>query len=104
MLFPAFTKVGIKYKGVRASTDTALAPTLDGVVPTQTPPQDCCVHKIVKDGQSLEAIDSATVAGFHAAALPRNTTLGVTAGNYGDNLGPIPIRLHEELDRYQKPN
>ena len=33
------SKVGSKYKGLRASTNTAFAPTLRGVVPTEMPPE-----------------------------------------------------------------
>ena len=97
------SKVGSKYKGLRASTNTAFAPILRGVVPTEMPPEARCVYEIVIDGLSLEAVERATAAGLHAATQPGNSILGVTAGNYGGKLGPFPIRLHDVLNRYPAP-
>jgi formylmethanofuran--tetrahydromethanopterin N-formyltransferase len=97
------SKVGSKYKGLRASTNTAFAPMLQGVVPTVLSPGARCVYEIVIDGLSLEAVERATVAGLHAATQPGQSILGVTAGNYGGQLGPFHIRLHDVLDRYPAP-
>ena len=57
------SKVGSKYKGLRASTNTAFAPTLRGVVPTELPPDARCAYEIVIDGLSLEAVERATAVG-----------------------------------------
>ena len=47
------SKVGSKYKGLRASTNTAFAPTLRGVVKTELPPDARCTYEIVIDGLTL---------------------------------------------------
>ena len=61
------SKVGSKYKTLRASTNTAYAPTLRGVVPTEMPAEARCAYEIVIDGLTLEAVERATAAGLHAA-------------------------------------
>jgi formylmethanofuran--tetrahydromethanopterin N-formyltransferase len=94
------SKVGSKYKGLRASTNTAFAPTLRGVVASEMPPEARCAYEIVIDGLRLEAVERATAAGLHAAASGRYSIVGITAGNYGGNLGPFHIRLHDVLNRY----
>ena len=43
------------------------------------------------------------VAMLGLVALPEKTIVRVTAGNYGGNLGPFHIRLHDVLDRYAGP-
>ncbi len=93
------SKVGSKYKALRASTNTAFTPTLRGVVPTEMPPEARCAYEIVIDGLSLEAVERATATGLQAA---RNAAgvIALTAGNYGGNLGPFHIRLLDVLERY----
>jgi formylmethanofuran--tetrahydromethanopterin N-formyltransferase len=93
------SKVGSKYKGLRASTNTAFAPTLRGVVPTELPPEARCTYEIVIDGLTLEAVERATAVGVRAAAA-HPSVIEVTAGNYGGNLGPFHIRLLDVLQRY----
>jgi formylmethanofuran--tetrahydromethanopterin N-formyltransferase len=93
------SKVGSKYKGLRASTNTAFAPTLRGVVPSELPPEARCTYEIVIDGLTLEAVERATAIGVRAAAGHR-AVMEVTAGNYGGNLGPFHIRLLDVLQRY----
>lgn len=93
------SKVGSKYPGLRASTNTAFAPTLRGLVPSDLPPGAECGYEIVVDGLTLEAVERATAAGIRAAlAMPG--LVQVTAGNYGGKLGPHHIRLHDVLDRW----
>jgi formylmethanofuran--tetrahydromethanopterin N-formyltransferase len=94
------SKVGSKYKSLRASTNTAYAPTLRGVVPSEMPPEARCAYEIVIDGLTLEAVERATAAGLHAAAGHRESLSLVTSGNYGGKLGPFHIRLHDILARY----
>ena len=60
------SKVGSKYKSLRASTNTAFAPTLRGVVATEMPAEARCAYEIVIDGLTLEAVERATAAGLHA--------------------------------------
>ncbi len=94
------SKVGSKYKALRASTNTAFTPTLRGVVASELPPDARCAYEIVIDGLTLEAVERATAAGLRAAASPGHSVLGITAGNYGGNLGPFHIRIREILNRY----
>jgi len=89
------SKVGSKYKGLRASTNTAYAPSVRGLTPSDLPPEVRCVYEIVIDGLSLEAVDKATAAGLRAAAQPEKGIVAITAGNYGGKLGPFHIRLRE---------
>ncbi len=94
------SKVGSKYKSLRASTNTAFTPTLRGVVPTAMPPDARCAYEIVIDGLSLESVERATAAGLRAATLPGKSIIAITAGNYGGSLGPFHIRLQDVLSRY----
>ena len=83
------SKVGSKYKSLRASTNTAFAPTLRGVVPTEMPPDVRCAYEIVIDGLTLEAVERATAAGLQAA---RNAA-GVVARHRGQlrrQARPVP--------------
>jgi formylmethanofuran--tetrahydromethanopterin N-formyltransferase len=92
------SKVGSKYKSLRASTNTAYAPSLRGLVASDLPPGVDCVYEIVIDGLTLEAVERATAVGLRAACRPGVTHL--TAGNYGGKLGPHHIRLHDVLARF----
>jgi formylmethanofuran--tetrahydromethanopterin N-formyltransferase len=94
------SKVGSKYKGLRASTNTAFAPTLRGVVASEMPPAASCAYEMVIDGLSLEAVERATAAGLHAVAAQPAGIMLVTAGNYGGKLGPFHIRLRDVLSGY----
>jgi formylmethanofuran--tetrahydromethanopterin N-formyltransferase len=89
------SKVGSKYKALRASTNDAYCPTLRGVVTSALPIGVNAVYELVIDGLGLENVIDATRVGVRAAC-----GLGVkqiTAGNYGGKLGPHHIRLHEIL-------
>ena len=90
------SKVGSKYKALRASTNTAFAPTLRGVVATELPAEAQCGYEIVIDGLTLEAVERATAAGLGAGGATRTWACSaITAGNYGGKLGPFHIRLHD---------
>ena len=91
------SKVGSKYKALRASTNTAFSPTLRGLVPSELPPEVECAYEIVIDGLTLEAVEQATAVGLRAGALPG--IVQITAGNYGGKLGPFHIRLGDVLGR-----
>ncbi|HKI39763.1 MAG TPA: hypothetical protein VKA66_05040, partial [Mycobacterium sp.] len=97
------SKVGSKYKALRASTNTAYAPTLRGVVATAMPPEVRCAYEVVIDGLTLEAVERATAAGLRAAQRHEESIALVTSGNYGGKLGPFHIRLHDVLNRYAEP-
>jgi len=96
------SKVGSKYKSLRASTNTAFTPTLRGLVSPELPPGVQCVYEIVIDGLTLDAVERATVVGMHAATAKDYGLAAITAGNYGGKLGPFHIRLPEVLERYKE--
>ena len=93
------SKVGSKYKALRASTNTAFAPTLRGMVPTELPEDASCAYEIVIDGLTLDAVEQATADGLRAAARAGRGVVAATSGNYGGKLGPYHIRLHDVLKR-----
>jgi formylmethanofuran--tetrahydromethanopterin N-formyltransferase len=93
------SKVGSKYKGLRASTNTAFAPTLRGVVSSELPAEARCAYEIVIDGLTLEAVEQATAIGVRTAAS-RPGVVAITAGNYGGSLGPHHIHLLDVLQRH----
>jgi formylmethanofuran--tetrahydromethanopterin N-formyltransferase len=89
------SKVGSRYKKLKASTNDAYCPTLRGVVKSDLPEGVNAVYEVVIDG-----IDEATVAqamrvGIRAACRPG--VVRVTAGNYGGKLGPFHFHLHQIL-------
>jgi formylmethanofuran--tetrahydromethanopterin N-formyltransferase len=89
------SKVGSRYKKLRASTNDAFCPTLQGVVPTSLPEGANAVYEIVIDGVDLAAVEVATRVGVRAACRPG--VLRITAGNYGGKLGPHHLHLHHLL-------
>lgn len=88
------SKVGSKYKGLKASTNDAYCPTLRGVVASQLPPECGAVYEIVVDGLTFEAVQAALRAGLHAAAAAPGI-LKITAGNYGGKLGKHHFHLRD---------
>ena len=91
------SKVGSKYKALRASTNTAFAPMLRGLTDTVLPKDVRCVYEIVIDGLTLAAVERATVDGVYAAS--RFDLVQISSGNYGGKLGPFHLHLHELLTR-----
>jgi formylmethanofuran--tetrahydromethanopterin N-formyltransferase len=89
------SKVGSKYKKLRASTNDAYCPTLRGAVKSELPEGAAAVYEIVIDGVDLPAVEEATRIGVPAACLPG--ILKITAGNYGGKLGPFHLHLHKLL-------
>ena len=88
------SKVGSRYSALPASTNDALSPSLRGQVErTEVPPDVESVFEIVIDGLALEPVREAMRRGMVAAAEAGASH--VTAGNYGGNLGPFHIHLHE---------
>jgi formylmethanofuran--tetrahydromethanopterin N-formyltransferase len=92
------SKVGSKYRKLRASTNTAYAPTLRGQEAGDLPGSVRCVYEIVIDGLTLEAVERATAVGVRAACAHK--LVQITSGNYGGKLGPFHIRLADVLNRY----
>jgi formylmethanofuran--tetrahydromethanopterin N-formyltransferase len=89
------SKVGSRYKKLRASTNDAYCPTLRGLVRSALPEGANAVYEIVIDGLDLAAVEEATRVGVRAACLPG--VLGISAGNYGGKLGPFHLHLHKLL-------
>jgi formylmethanofuran--tetrahydromethanopterin N-formyltransferase len=91
----AGSKVGSRYRKLKASTSDAYCPTLRGVVPTQLPAGVNAVYEIVIDGLSLEAVARAMARACRAAC--GEGVVRITAGNYGGKLGPYHLHLHQLL-------
>lgn len=89
------SKVGSKYKKLRASTNDAFCPTLRGLVASALPEGVNAVYEVVIDGLDLAAVEDATRAGVRAACVPG--VVRISAGNYGGNLGPFHLHLHKLL-------
>lgn len=89
------SKVGSKYKALRASTNHAYCPTLRGLVDSALPDGVNAVYEIVIDGLDLAAVEEATRVGVRAACRPG--VVRITAGNYGGKLGPFHLHLHKLL-------
>jgi formylmethanofuran--tetrahydromethanopterin N-formyltransferase len=89
------SKIGSKYKKLRASTNDAYCPTLRGQVKSALPDGANAVYEIVMDGVDLAAVETAMRMGVRAACRPG--VLQITAGNYGGKLGPFHLHLHKLL-------
>jgi formylmethanofuran--tetrahydromethanopterin N-formyltransferase len=89
------SKVGSRYKKLKASTNDAYCPTLRGVVKSALPDGANGVYEIVIDGLDLASVEEATRVGVRAACQPG--VLQITAGNYGGSLGPFHLHLHKLL-------
>jgi formylmethanofuran--tetrahydromethanopterin N-formyltransferase len=91
------SKVGSRYKKLKASTNDAYCPTLRAVVESELPAEAGAVYEIVIDGLTPEAVAAAMRAGLHAACDTPGV-VRVTAGNYGGKLGPFHFHLRDLLD------
>ncbi len=89
------SKVGSRYKALRASTNDAYCPTLRGVVKSALPEEVGAVYEIVIDGLDQPAVEEAMRVGVRAACVPG--VVRITAGNYGGSLGPFHLHLHKLL-------
>lgn len=89
------SKVGSKYKQLKASTNHAWCPTLIGqTTDTELAPGENVVYEIVIDGLSEEAVADAMRCGIQTLQTCEGVTR-ISAGNYGGKLGPFHFRLHE---------
>jgi formylmethanofuran--tetrahydromethanopterin N-formyltransferase len=89
------SKVGSRYKKLRASTNDAFCPTLRSQVKSALPAGVNAVYEIVIDGIDLAAVEEASRVGIRAACRPGIAR--ISAGNYGGNLGPYHVHLHKLL-------
>jgi formylmethanofuran--tetrahydromethanopterin N-formyltransferase len=89
------SKVGSRYKKLKASTNDAFCPTLRGQVQSALSEDVGAVYEIVIDGVDLPSVEAATRAGVRAACRPG--VVRISAGNYGGELGPFHLHLHKLL-------
>jgi formylmethanofuran--tetrahydromethanopterin N-formyltransferase len=89
------SKIGSRYKKLRASSNDAYCPTLRGVVQSALAEDVAAVYEIVIDGVDQLAVEEAMRVGVRAACAPG--VVRITAGNYGGNLGPFHLHLHKLL-------
>ena len=87
------SKVGSRYKTLRASTSDTNCPTLRGRVESQVVKGANCVLEIVLDGTSEEAVAAGMKTALHAAAI--EGILAISAGNYGGKLGKFHFHLKD---------
>ena len=88
------SKVGSRYKKLKASTNDAYCPTLIALTASALPAGTAAVYEIVIDGLSADCVRDAMQAGLRAASASKDLTL-ITAGNYGGKLGPHQFCLRD---------
>lgn len=89
------SKVGSRYKKLKASTNHHYCPTIRSHG-TELPDGCNAVYEIVIDGVDLPAVEQATRVGVRAACGPGVIAIG--AGNYGGKLGPFHLKLRTLLE------
>ena len=89
------SKVGSRYKKLKASTADAYCPTLRGRVASKLHDGANCALEIVIDGCDAPAVAAAMAAAMRAAA--GEGVVAISAGNYGGKLGKFHFQLHELL-------
>jgi formylmethanofuran--tetrahydromethanopterin N-formyltransferase len=89
------SKVGSRYKALKASTSDAFCPTLRGRVESRLHPETNCALEIVIDGVDENAVGQAMEAAMRAAAA--DDVVAISAGNYGGKLGKFHFHLRELL-------
>ncbi len=89
------SKVGSRYKGLKASTADAYCPTLRGRVECKLHADANCAYEIVVDGESETAVGQAMAVAIRAAA--GEGVVAITAGNYGGKLGKFHFYLRKLL-------
>ena len=92
------SKVGSRYKALKASTNDKWCPTLRSQTATSLPDNAQAVYEIVIDGIDFQHVQDAMRAGLHAATASPGVVL-VSAGNYGGQLGPHHFALSELLEK-----
>ena len=79
------SKIGFKYKTLRASTNNAFYPTLKGITKTELSPEIESVMEIVIDGLTEYGINKAIIVGIETFCSigVANRVKRISAGNYG---------------------
>ncbi len=90
------SKVGSRYKGLKASTADAFCPTLRGRVATRLHDEAHCAYEIVIDGVSEPAVAEAIKVALQAAA--GDGIVAISAGNYGGKLGKYHFHLRKLME------
>jgi formylmethanofuran--tetrahydromethanopterin N-formyltransferase len=90
------SKVGSKYKGLKASTNDAWCPTLRGQTESALLDGEQAVYEIVIDGLSTQAVANAMKVGLETVRT-MSGVMRISAGNYGGKLGPHHFHL-QRLD------
>jgi formylmethanofuran--tetrahydromethanopterin N-formyltransferase len=90
------SKVGSRYKTLKASTADAFCPTLRGRVESRLHSDAHCAYEIVVDGVSESAIATAMALAMRAVAS--SGVVAISAGNYGGKLGKFHFPLRRLLD------
>ncbi len=88
----AGSKIGSRYKKLKASTSDAYCPTLRGMVKSKLEDGVGAVYEMVIDGVDQAAVEQGMRVGITAACRPG--VVRITAGNYGGKLGPFHLHLH----------
>lgn len=95
------SKVGSRYKALKASTNDAYCPTIGPLTESALPAGTEAVYEIVIDGLSESAVRDAMQAGLNAASDAGGLSL-ITAGNYGGKLGPHHFHLRDLINGQPK--
>ena len=90
------SKVGSKYKFLRASTNTEYCPTLRPLVKSKVPEGVNCVLEIVINGLDEESVRRAMRVGIEGACSVKGIKR-ISAGNYGGKLGKYLFYLREVM-------
>lgn len=89
------SKVGSRYRGLKASTSHGFCPTLKGRVETELVDGATAALEIVIDGIDRPSVEAAMRWAMTAAA--NQGILAISAGNYGGKLGPHHFFLRQIL-------
>ncbi|KUK44302.1 MAG: formylmethanofuran--tetrahydromethanopterin N-formyltransferase [Methanothrix sp.] len=90
------SKVGSRYKFLKASTNERFCPTLKDEGVCILPPEIRASYEVVINGVSREAIEESMRAGITAACTVPGV-VKISAGNFEGNLGPHLFKLQEIL-------
>lgn len=88
------SKVGSKYKFLKASTNLPYCPTVRALTKSELPEGVNSVLEIVIDGLDEESVRKAMKVGIEGACTVKGV-VKISAGNYGGKLGKYFIYLHK---------